>query len=124
LFANPSGGNAVLVIDDDDDVREAMADAVKQLGRVVFTATDGLHALRLLEGNAIPRPCLILLDWAMARMNGEEFLQSLTERADPSELRVFIMSASAEVPPLPGVLGTLRKPFHFGELEAILDKYC
>ena len=124
MFAAPSRGNTVLVIDDDEDVRETMADLVQQLGRVVFAATDGLHALQLLEDDVIPRHCLILLDWAMAPMNGEEFLQRLTERGEASDFRVFIMSASKDVPFLPGVLGTIRKPFRLEELDAVLEEYC
>jgi PleD family two-component response regulator len=98
-------GHAVLVVDDDADVREALAELVATSGRPVFTAADGGEALELLDADAVPRPCLVLLDLMMAPMDGRAF------HTLPRELR-------------PGVLGTLRKPFEVEELLAILDRHC
>ena len=72
--------NAVLVVDDDDDVRAAVADLVEDSGRQAFTARDGGEALRKLDTDSIPRPCLVLLDWIMNPMSGEEFLTQLNTR--------------------------------------------
>jgi CheY-like chemotaxis protein len=66
-------GHAVLVVDDDADVREALAELVATSGRPVFTAADGGEALELLDADAVPRPCLVLLDLMMAPMDGRAF---------------------------------------------------
>jgi DNA-binding response OmpR family regulator len=118
---------AVLVIDDDQDLRQAIADVVSDSGRPVFTARDGGDALRLLEDPEIPRPCLVLLDWVMAPMGGAAFLEQLKGRDDFEQLPILIMSANGTFVPsadLPGVIGTLHKPFELDELLTILDEHC
>jgi CheY-like chemotaxis protein len=117
---------AVLVVDDSPDVRETMADAVEVSGRRVFTARDGSDALQQLEGPAIPRPCLILLDWVMAPMGGKEFLEQLRDRPDAAELPVLIMTGTRdELPSYPTlrILGALQKPFDVERLMAALDQH-
>ena len=119
--------SAVLVVDDDEDVRQAMADVVSDSGRLVFTARDGGHALQLLDSLEIPRPCLILLDWLMAPVGGQAFLEQVRGRDDFDQLSVLIMSADGAFVPsatLPGVIGTLHKPFELDALMAILDEHC
>jgi CheY-like chemotaxis protein len=116
-----------LVVDDDPDVRETVADAVEGLGRRVFTARDGSEALELLDGPSVPRPCLILADWLMTPMNGESFLARLATRPDAGQLPTLIISGSDRVLPseLPaGVLAVLQKPFGFEELYAALGHYA
>ena len=124
IGANPA--RSVLVVDDDRDLRELVADVVEGSGRRVFTARDGTDALRQLEGDAIPRPCIVFLDWFMSPMGGQVFLEHLAGRADAAELGVIVLSASSAPPPadLPWrLLGVLRKPFGFEELLAALDRY-
>jgi CheY-like chemotaxis protein len=118
---------AVLIVEDDADVREVLTDAIEDTGRRVFTARDGSDALEKLDSSDIPRPCLILLDWIMSPMSGEEFLIQLRARADADELPVLIMSATPKLLPgaaLPGVLGTLAKPFDVEDLNRVLDQHC
>ena len=70
---------ALLIVEDELAVREALTDLIGKDGRKIVMASDGQEALaRLTE---VPRPCLILLDLMMPRMNGWEFLQR--KSADP-----------------------------------------
>jgi len=62
----------VMVVDDDADVREALAMTLELHGYLVLLAKDGAEALTLLRGDEC-RPCLILLDLMMPRMSGLEF---------------------------------------------------
>ena len=120
-------GHAVLVVDDDADVREALAELVATSGRPVFTAADGGEALELLDADAVPRPCLVLLDLMMAPMDGRAFLERVRTRDDVGQFSVVVVSANPHTLPRelrPGVLGTLRKPFEVEELLAILDRHC
>ncbi len=117
---------SVLVVEDDADLRETVADLVEASGRRVFTATDGSDALQQLDGDNIPRPCLILLDWFMAPMSGKQFLERLRERPDTAELSVVIMTgAQDEVPSGSAlrILGALQKPFSVEQLMAALDQH-
>ena len=81
--ARPDRHKSVLVVDDDLDVREAIADAVQSTGRHTLTARSGGEALALLAAPSFPRPCLVLLDWTMSPMSGAEFLEQLNARAVP-----------------------------------------
>jgi CheY-like chemotaxis protein len=121
--ANPA--RAVLVVDDDRDLRELVAELVEGSGRRAFTARDGADALRQIDTDGIPRPCVVLLDWFMAPMGGHAFLEHLAARTDAAEFRVLLLSASSGTPPedLPSpVLGALRKPFGIEELLGALDR--
>jgi CheY-like chemotaxis protein len=117
---------SLLVVDDDDDIRETLTELLTQSGRHVFGAATGAEALQLLDGSEVPRPCLILLDWRMQPMGGQEFLTSLYMRSDVSQLPVVIVSADSEAPRVaaaPGVVATLAKPFDIDTLENLLQTY-
>ena len=112
---------AVLVVDDDADVRETVGDVLRDAGHSVFTAGDGSEALRLLDGGEVPRPCLILLDWLMFPMSGSEFLRLLARRPDVERLPVLFISpvgAPGELDPACRLVGRLQKPFGLQELLA------
>ena len=118
---------AVLVVEDDQDLRQAIADVVSDSGRPVFTARDGGQALELLDDANIPRPCLILLDWVMTPIDGRTFLEKVKGRDDFEQLSILIMSAKSIVVPSdipPGVVGILQKPFELDALLAVLDEHC
>ena len=118
-----TSAGSVLVVDDDRDLRELVADVVEGSGRRVFTARDGTDALRQIEGD-LPRPCLVLLDWLMHPMGGRAFLERLAAQPDAASFRVVLLSASSTAPPesLPcAVTAVLRKPFGVDELLAALD---
>jgi len=124
-MADARPARAVLVVDDDRDLRELVADVVEGSGRRVFTAGDGADALRQIEIDGIPRPCVVLLDWFMRPMGGAAFLEQLAARADAAEFRVLVLSASTGTPheglSFP-VRAILRKPFGIEQLLGTLDQ--
>lgn len=114
-----------MLVEDDHDLRGAVADILRDTGRGVVEAENGEVALAKLE--TLDRPCLILLDLRMPTMDGFEFLRRLKERPDAPEFPVIVLSAHASVEAAehyPGVLGTLRKPFDVGALLAWVDERC
>ncbi len=84
---------AVLVVEDDDDVRESFAEVLELHGYRVVTAENGQRALEVLDD--LPRPAVIMLDLMMPVMNGPEFLAEL-RRGKHRELPVVIVSAFAD----------------------------
>jgi len=116
---------AVLVVDDDRDVREVLADAVGATGRLVFTAADGTEALSRLEAGDLPRPCLIVLDWKMSPMGGQEFLEHLKLRQDAAQFPVLVMTGDSALLErgIPGVVGTVQKP-DFDALLRLIGEYA
>jgi CheY-like chemotaxis protein len=122
--ARPSAAGAVLVVDDDVDTRELLADVLRGAGYLVETAGNGRDALELLQDN-LPLPRMILLDIEMPVMNGAEFRE--TQRKDAQWIRIptVVMTGSREEPLLDlAVDDTLRKPFTTDDLLSIVARYC
>jgi CheY-like chemotaxis protein len=84
----------VLVVDDDADIRETLAETLALEGYEAESAPNGLEALRRADAH---RPDLILLDLMMPVMNGWEFLRA--RRTDPrvAGVPVVVFSASGSV---------------------------
>jgi len=115
----------ILLVEDDPDIRDGIADILRGTGRTVVEAEDGQVALDKLE--ELARPCLILLDLRMPRVDGFEFLRRLNEHPDAPDFPVLVLSAHARVDAAqqyPGVLGTLRKPFPVESLLSWVNAYC
>ncbi len=69
----------VLVVDDDDDIRDTMMTILDQRGYVAAGAADGLDALEQIRIHGAPG--IVLLDLRMPRMSGKEFVNAV--HSDP-----------------------------------------
>lgn len=107
----------ILVVDDDADVRQIVADTVAILGHDVATAADGSAALERLREEALDA---MIVDFAMPGMNGAEVArQARLLRAD---LPIIVASGAPDTDAIGAVgrgpaLLVLRKPFRIAELE-------
>ena len=86
----------ILVIDDDDDIREAVQEVLQAEGYATQGATNGHHAQKMLE-DAVDLPELILLDLMMPVMDGWDFLFWLDDNPKLRETPVAIMSAHPSI---------------------------
>jgi two-component system response regulator MprA len=115
-------GKTVLVVDDDRDIREAMADALEAEGYRVATASDGLDALRWLRSQPDgPRASLILLDLMMPNMDGVEFRREQVRDQALQSIPVILLSADMSVGDKARAMqaaGYVTKPV---ELDVLLD---
>ena len=113
-------GQAVLVIDDDPDVRGFLCASLDGLGYRVVEAADGPSGLAMLDRE---RPDLMLVDFAMPGMNGVEV--ATVARSRRSDLPIILASGFAD----PSVLKAaavdsaqmLHKPFSLGELARAVE---
>jgi CheY-like chemotaxis protein len=112
----------VLLVDDDEDVRESIGDLPRGRGYAVMTAADGAEALAMLAG--IERPCIVLLDLVMPGMDGWTFLANIQGNPTLATIPVVIASAHAATHPPTGALGLLRKPFELDDLFRIVSEHC
>ena len=80
----------ILIVDDEPDIRKMLRDLLQFEGYMVSDAADGLIGLDQLR--ASPSPLIVLLDYKMPRMNGEELLQAVM--AD-SQLAIAMPSSSS-----------------------------
>jgi two-component system, chemotaxis family, chemotaxis protein CheY len=108
----------ILVIEDDAEVRTALATVLGDAGLCVDLAADGLSGLAHLRDGA--RPSVIVLDLRMPRLCGVEFLREM--RADPrfEHIPVITMSAGLETPTTGDALAHLYKPFDVDDLLGIV----
>jgi CheY-like chemotaxis protein len=116
--------SAVLVVDDDDELRELIALHLNASGYETLEAGDGVAALQLLrEGRPLS---LMLLDLRMPRMNGLELLDQLrTEHAlDGIPVVVLTGDNQAGIQAIAsGARDFLRKPVSPEELVATVHRY-
>jgi CheY-like chemotaxis protein len=114
---------SILVVDDDEDIRDVLAMALDCMGHTVEVAAGGLIASRLLfEGF---RPSLVLLDLMMPGMDGETFLATMRQNPDTADIPVVIMSGSRGIPEKAAALhvhGYLIKPFDLDELTRTVTR--
>jgi CheY-like chemotaxis protein len=115
----------VLVVDDDDDIRESIAELLEVHGIHAITATNGSTALATLA-TADPQPCLILLDLMMPVMDGRSFRAEQLEHPEWSEIPVVLMSAYRDVAEQAKTLSLdhLAKPLGAKALIATARRYC
>jgi CheY-like chemotaxis protein len=116
----------VLIVEDNDATREALALLLQTAGYTTAEVEDGREALAYLRSHERPR--LVLLDLMMPVMDGWEFLRE--RRRDPALTAVPVVlftAAGGLDAPEAGALGAddvLHKPASPDELLATADRYC
>jgi two-component system, chemotaxis family, chemotaxis protein CheY len=111
----------VLLVEDDPDIRGAMAEALQEEGYEVAMAINGREGLRVLS--SLDGPCLVLLDLEIPRVDGRGLLERL--RTDARFSRTRVVGMTAEPGPLPpGVSDVLRKPVRLDTLLAMVVEHC
>ncbi|MBI4511477.1 MAG: response regulator [Deltaproteobacteria bacterium] len=111
----------ILVVEDDPDIRETLAEILRDHGYQVACAPNGLDALGRLE--AAPTPAAIILDLVMPVMDGWRFRAA--QLGDPrfAEIPVIVTSASANKSSVPGGAATfLPKPVQLDQLFAAIER--
>ena len=118
-------GSKILVIDDEEDLRENLKYVLQMKGYVVELAEDGVKGLKALENFS---PDLIILDLNMPNMGGIEFYQRICVRDSPI-YPVFVLTARANMEKFFkdfNVDGFMSKPFEIaellGEISYIINK--
>jgi DNA-binding response OmpR family regulator len=106
----------ILLVEDDETLREVIAEALREDGYDVQIAGDGAVALNLAERW---QPNLLVLDLMMPNMNGEEFSVALRSLNGLASIPIIIVSASRfaqDVGNRIGAQAALAKPFDLFEL--------
>ncbi len=80
----------ILLIEDETDIREAMAEAIEEAGFEVVQAGDGAQGLQIAKNE---KPDLILLDLIMPVMDGKETLKKLRQDEWGRNAKVIILTA-------------------------------
>jgi len=113
---------SVLLIEDEPDIRESVADALEIEGVKVLTASNGREGIELLK--TIPAPDLILLDLWMPVTNGWEFLDLKKGDRRLAPIPTVLLSAYPVPNEHEGVEGFIKKPIDLDALLATVNKFC
>jgi CheY-like chemotaxis protein len=105
----------LLVVDDDVELCESVADALTDAGYDPVTAGDGVRAMLL--SREPDAPCLILLDLMMPDMTGWEFREQQLHDRRTKDIPVVVMTASRDLRRHPvHAEAFLFKPFTLDDL--------
>ncbi len=115
----------VLVVDGDQRVREAVADALEAFGHEAAEAEDAVEALAVLATEDFD---LVVTDWRMPPgMDGMELANQIRTRLGLSRLPIILMTGD-ELSPVQkqvaheaGITGFLKKPVGLPQLKAAIE---
>ena len=111
----------ILLVDDEAEVATGLAALLRARGYQVELARDGLEALERLACDPIPD--LVLLDYEMPQLDGEEVLRRLRRDERTAHLPVLLATASQiDLSRLRRVSGLLRKPYPRHVLFAMIAR--
>jgi CheY-like chemotaxis protein len=82
----------ILVVDDEEDIREFLSTVLKDAGFRVVTAANGEEALRKVE---VDKPDFVSVDLVMPRKTGLEFLYELREKPEWQSIPVMVVTSHA-----------------------------
>jgi two-component system phosphate regulon response regulator PhoB len=116
--AAPTGGERILVVDDEPDIVALVVYHLAKAGYRISTASNGADALRLAQQD---RPALVVLDLMLPGMSGMEVLEQLRADESGQEIAVLLLTARRDEPDRikglsSGADDYLTKPFSPQEL--------
>ncbi|TLZ76100.1 MAG: response regulator [Methanobacteriota archaeon] len=116
------GDACILVVDDDEGVRENLAELFEVVGYSVLTAGNAVEAMEKLSAHEVD---LLLTDYRMPGPNGVELIES-ARRTKPG-MRAVLMTAFgdsfSEIESVRrGAIGYLNKPFEADEITGLVAR--
>ena len=113
----------ILIVDDDPDVRMALAVTLEEAGHEIEEASDGIDVLDMARKTS---PDAILLDINMPGMDGFQALEQIKSHRDTADIPVIMISARArprdrEDALFMGAVDYVTKPWSEGEVELRVD---
>jgi CheY-like chemotaxis protein len=121
----PAEAHRILVVEDDADVRGALAVVLESQGYDVVEAGDGHEALHRLRSGA--SVCLILLDIFMPGMDGWTFRTEQMKDPALAGIPVLVITAdssAARTALAGGAISAMTKPIEFDRLLRLVEQHC
>ena len=116
----------IMVVDDEQDIREMIDLMMKKEGFETETAFDGLNFLEKID---IFQPDIVTLDVMMPGLTTKEILEKLKEKkSNPKVLLLTVVRFSEEekrkIMNMGNVIGYITKPFEFDDLIKAVKKHA
>jgi len=115
-------GCLVLVVEDDEDIRDVLATILQESGYSVIIAKNGEEALQRLRSGTF-RPCVILLDLWMPVMDGRQFREEQRKDASLAGIPVVAFSGDGETQDFDAA-AYLSKPVQLTPLVSTIGRFC
>jgi DNA-binding response OmpR family regulator len=117
-----AGARRVLIVEDDERLRQMISTYLSRVGYSVEQAEDGAAALAAMRASI---PNAVLLDLQMPRMNGPEFLSACRDDPRLATVPVVVYSGAPADEVTAEQLGArayLMKPVDLDVLRAVMDR--
>jgi DNA-binding NtrC family response regulator len=113
----------ILLLDDDDDMRDVMSDMLRMEGHEVRTGRNGIEGLQALD---VEFPQVVITDLEMPVLDGYGMVYRLfVENLGRENIPIIVISGAAVLPHIAQALGTpyfLPKPFTLEALLALINR--
>jgi CheY-like chemotaxis protein len=111
----------ILLVEDDDDIRDSLKELLEGEGYGIDTAANGLQALARMQGPMLPH--VIVLDLTMPVMDGWKFQKELQQIPSYSEIPVIVISASKVFREPLNAKAFIPKPLDAGVLLETIESF-
>ena len=118
----PNPAQSILIVDDEQAIRDILAEALRLMGHHVETAGDGVEAVQKIEQKDFS---IVITDMMMPRMDGMELIEYLVNNRkwiDIIAITGHTMSYQYTDVIAAGAADFIAKPFTINELEAKLKR--
>lgn len=118
----------IVVIEDDENIREMLQLIMENEGYEVQTASNGEEAFQLLK--LLATPCLILTDLTMPFMDGYTFIELASRTHTVATIPIVVCSAAPDISRIKvisesgKIKGLIRKPIDIDYMMRIVHQYC
>jgi CheY-like chemotaxis protein len=110
----------ILIVDDDADIRDSLAELFEDEGYGVATAADGSAGLLALNAGTLP--CVVILDLLMPVLDGNEMYSMM--QADPRLANVPVIVSTSDPSRAPSGVLIIKKPVNLARLLSAVRQHC
>ena len=110
----------LLVVDDEPDIRDSLAEFFEDEGFVVDRAANGREALTFMQSEELPR--VVILDLRMPVMDGNELYDHM--QRDPRLSAVPVIVSTSDPSHAPSGVLIMRKPIDLRRLLEAVRQFC
>lgn len=112
----------IMIVDDEEDIRDALSYFLQNMGYETIECQDGLAAWNYLHQNT-SKPGIILLDLSMPRMSGDQLLVHLKNHDELKAIPVIVVSALSDSLRDDSVVAAVKKPFSLEQLSQLISTH-
>ena len=110
----------ILIVDDEEDLRDSLVDFFQDEGFEVSTAANGAEALERLADSDLP--CVMILDLLMPVLDGNQVYSEM--QRDPRLCKVPVIVSTSDPSRAPPGLLIMKKPVNLPRLLSTVRQHC